>query len=192
MSQTFLDERRRALEDSFFRERDAELLKRLRNQLNLECKRHELAIVSGIHDKKLLDRLINLELGPETVAALSLVPMVRVAWADGKLDKKERNAILDAAVGAGLDKADPSYHWLSSWLESRPDDELIGAWTGYVTALLATLGDEDRKALRNGLLQNARQVAAAAGSILGLTDPISDAEEAVLKELDAALSGAKA
>ena len=189
MSREFLDERRRALEESFFRKRNAELLDKLKNQLQLESKRKELAMVSGIKDEKLLDRLLSLELSPQTVAALALVPMIRVAWADGRLEPKEREAILESAVQAGLDKASLSYHWLISWLESKPDDELVSAWKGYVHALQATLDDRDRQALHNGLIKRARHVAKSAGGALGLANPISEKEEAVLQDIETTFSG---
>ncbi len=183
-----LTERRRALEESFFRRRDAELIKRLHDQLELDAHRHELAMVSGLSDQKLLDRLLYLELGSDAVAALSLVPMVRVAWADGRLESKERNAILKAAVAAGLPKESPSYHWLTTWLQTEPDDELNNAWMAYAKALAATLSDEDRVAIQTGLVDRLREVAQAAGGLLGIISPISPEEQRVIDEVEAAFN----
>ncbi len=184
----FLDDRRRALEDSFFRKRNDELLDKLRKQIILEAKRHELAIVSGIRDQHVLDRFIRLDFKPQTVAALALVPMIRVAWADGKLEDHERDAITKAAVEAGLEPTNPSYHWLITWLESPPDDELVTAWTEYVQALRATLNQDDCEELCHGLIDRAREVAESAGSLLGLTNPISKKEQSLLDDMKAAFS----
>ena len=183
MSSEFLAERRRALEESFFRRRNAELLEDIRKQLELEARRHELATVSGIRDEKLLDRLLRLELHPDTVAALSLVPMVRVAWADGSLDPKELDTILQSAVDAGVARESASYHWLKTWLQAELDAELIEAWQSYVAALTATLDAEDREELQRGLLSGAERVAKAAGGVLGLGNKISAEEQQVLDEL---------
>jgi hypothetical protein len=39
-------------------------------------------------------------------------PLVEVAWADGKLDRSERDAILAAAVAEGIAKGSPAYEIL--------------------------------------------------------------------------------
>ena len=186
MNQDFLADRRKALEESFFRKRNTELLEKLKQQAVLDAKRNELAMVSGIQDEKLLDRLAGLDLGSETVAALSLVPMVRVAWADGHLDDKEREAILKAAVEAGVNESSASYHWLITWLENQPDEDLVNTWMEYTKALCATLDDDARLAIRDGLIRRSREVAEAAGGFLGLTNPISAAEDKVIQEMTAA------
>ncbi len=185
MSEEFLYERRKALEDSFFRNKDCELLKQLKEQLALELKRKELAAVSGFTDVELLDRLVRLDLGNDALAALSLVPLVRVAWADGKLSDKEREAILHATLETGIAKHSPSYECLMAWLEEKPDGELFQAWKDYVQALRETLSDADRLALRDGLVHRAREVAAAAGGFLGI-GKISETEQAELDRITAA------
>ena len=186
MSEDFLAKRRLALEESFFRKRDADLIDRLKQEMQADAKRNELAVVSGIRDEKLLDRLIEMDLGADTVAALSLVPLVRVAWADKSIKDKERTAILSAAVEAGLHADSASYHWLMTWLDEQPDAELNEAWTAYVGELCKTLGSGDREALKLGIVKRAQQVAEAAGGILGLGNKVSAAEQMVLDELQAA------
>ena len=86
MTDGFLEERRRALEESFFHKRNADLMQQLKVDLEREAKRKKLATVSGIVDETLLNRFIDLKMEANTVAALALVPLVRVAWADGKLE----------------------------------------------------------------------------------------------------------
>jgi hypothetical protein len=183
MTDEFLGKRRSALEEAFFKKRNTELLERLRRESVLESKRNEFARVSGISDVKLLDRLIHLKMETETVAAISLVPLVQVAWADGDLAQQEREAILKAAVESGMHVDDPSYHWLISWLDVKPDTKLITAWKEYVTALVATLSPADREALRDGLLGRAKAVAQAAGGFLGLGSKVSPEELAVMDDL---------
>ncbi len=183
MTDEFLGARRNALEEAFFKKRDSELLDRLRREAILESKRNEFARVSGISDVKLLDRLIHLKMETETVAAISLVPLVYVAWADGDLSPLERESILKAAVDSGMHLNDPSYHWLITWLDVKPDAKLITAWKEYVKALVASLQPADREALREGLMDRARAVAAAAGGFLGLGSKISPDEQRVLDDL---------
>ncbi len=184
MSEDFLADRRRALEESFFRHRNMELLERLKREAILEARRNELARASGISDQKLLDRLIDLDMQAATVAALSLVPLVRIAWADGALNDLERDAILQASVDSGLSTDSPGYHWLVAWLQTEPEPELVRCWNDYVAALLNVVSADDREALQRGLLGRARDVALAAGGFLGLGAKISPEEQCILSELD--------
>lgn len=188
MSDDFLSLRRTALEESFFRNKDAELIRQLQEQRIAELRRQELAAVSGIHEAGLLDRLVRLQLGPDTVAALSLVPLVRVAWADGRLDNSERDAILKAATESGIQKDSASYGCLLSWLEEKPTADLNTAWTDYVRELCKTLADEDRNGLREGIVGRAQHIAAAAGGFLGLGNKVTETEQAELDRINAAFS----
>jgi hypothetical protein len=182
MTEGFLDDRRRALEDSFFHKRNKELMEELRVQLELEAKRKKLSAVSGLSDNELLDKFIHLNMEADTVAALSLVPLVRVAWADDHLERKEIDAILSAALNSGIAKGSASYRCLESWLDQRPDAELKEAWVLYVKELTKSLSTVDKEIMKSGLLERARQVAQAAGGLLGL-GAISANEQAVLDDL---------
>lgn len=182
MTEGFLDDRRRALEDSFFHKRNGELIKELRVQMEREAQRKKLSAVSGLSNNELLDRFISLKMEADTVAALSLVPLVRVAWADDQLEKKELEAILSAALSSGITKGSASYRCLESWLDQKPDDELNEAWLLYVKELTKSLSSVDKEIMKNGLLERARKVAQAAGGVLGV-GAISAAEQAVLDEL---------
>lgn len=189
MSDDYLSDRRKALEESFFKKRNDELLDKMRKQITLESKRSQFRLVSGIRDARLLERFDQLNMDSETVAALALVPMIRVAWADGKLEESERAAVLRAAKDAGLEESQPSYQWLLTWLEAPPDEELVKAWTEYVVALRDTLSPEDCQELAVGLLERAREVALAAGGFLGFTNPISPEEQKILDEMKATFGG---
>jgi hypothetical protein len=135
-----------------------------------------------------LEQLAAVDLSSETLAALSLVPLVEVAWADGRLDAKERSALLAAAERAGLSKDSASYQLLEEWFRERPSPKLLAAWKAYVAALSQTLNIRAQDALKQDLLGRARLVAEAAGGFLGLGKRISSAEQAVLTELEQAFA----
>ena len=97
-----LRERERALENVFFAQESERLLQRMREADAARSRKAALAAGSGIADEAVLDQLAALGLGPQGVAALALAPVVLVAWADGTLDPKERDAIQQAAQKAGL------------------------------------------------------------------------------------------
>jgi len=127
-----------------------------------------------------------MNISANTIAALSLVPLVTVAWADGEIDDKERAAALAGATEAGIRQQDVSYPLLEQWLRNRPSAELLSTWQAYIGALAPTLNAEARNSLKNSLLARARQVAEATGGFLGLGRKVSDAEANVLRDLDRA------
>src|SRR5690606_28556710 len=102
---------------------------------------------------------------PETFAAMSLVPLVRVAWADRQVQQREREAILQAAAASGVEENSPAREMLDDWLETPPGEELMEAWKGYVRALVQNASAEDRQALKDSIVERARHVAEAAGGI---------------------------
>ncbi len=180
-----LGERKKALEEQFFARQEKELRERVRREAAAKARRESLAEASGIRDEAVLDHLTGLGLDGETVAALSLVPLVEVAWAEGTLHDKEREAVLRAARDSGVTRDSAAWVLLESWLAKRPDRELLEAWEGYVEALVADLGPEERRALRHELLDRARTVAESAGGFLGV-GKVSDAETAMLSRLETA------
>ncbi len=175
--------RRRELEEKFFLERDMELLRALREEAASKEKKKALAEASGIADDDLLSRLMELDVSGETLAALSLVPLIAVAWADGTLDAKERLAVLAAAEQKGMDKEHAGYRLLECWLKRKPDAALLTVWKSYVATLSETLGETGKVALKEDLLGRARGVAEAAGGLLGFGNKVSRSEQAVLDEM---------
>ena len=187
MSKDFLDDRRHALEEAFFAKHNEALLRRLREADAAASRRQALAAASGITDDAVLDRLAELGVGSGTVAALAMVPLVVVAWADGSLNERERTAILSGAADAGIDKDGPGHELLGQWLRQQPPPGLVDAWAAYIGAVAGALDQAGRRALRDDLLGRARRVAEAAGGFLGVGRVVSPAEDAALKRLEAAL-----
>jgi hypothetical protein len=188
MSEEILGDRRKALEEEFFAKQNQRLLRQLRETTAVKAKTEALAAASGITDAAVLEQLAAIDLSGETVAALSLVPLIEVAWADGRLDAKEQSALLAAAEQSGLGKDSASYQLLEEWVKERPSPRVLAAWKAYVAALSTTLDDQTKHALKQDLLGRARMVAEAAGGFLGLGKRISSAEQAVLTELEQAFA----
>lgn len=190
MSKDFLEDRRTGLEEAFFAQQNEMLRQRLRQADDDKAKRDALAAASGIQDPAVLDSLTNLGIRAETLAALSLVPLIVVAWADGGVDERERAAILRAAEQSGIKKEDAAYHVFERWLHERPAPALLDAWKSYIRALSGTLDAGARAKLKADLLDRARTVAAAAGGFLGLglSHRMSAAEKAALADLERAFT----
>jgi hypothetical protein len=186
MADNFLGDRRKALEDSFFAKQEAKLLEKIRATRAAEESRESLAQTTGIADSAVLDKLEELGIVSDTIAALSLVPLVAVAWADGTVDDKEHNAVLAAAAEVGVNAEHVGYELLEGWLTERPGSDLVETWKAYIQDLTGSLSPTEKSALRDDLIGRARAVAEATGGFLGLGNKISSEESAVLDELEAA------
>jgi tellurite resistance protein len=170
----------RALEEAFFTKENARLLEQLRETKQREALRE----VAHVEDDAFLDRLIELGINPETVLALTLVPLTAVAWADGKLEDRERDAVIKAAEEKGISPGTAGHQLLETWLSRRPDQELFETWKRYVQGIWETFNEEERRRMRKTTLDLAQAVAESAGGFLGLTSKVSASERAVIKELE--------
>jgi hypothetical protein len=180
-----MGDRKRALEEEFFRQRERALLERLRGEHARQTARQALASASGISDDVVLTRLVELGIEPDTLLALRLVPLIEVAWADGRLDDRERQAVLSGLETAGLKPGSAAYAIVQGWLASPPPASVLDAWTSYTSALCARLAPGERANLRASVMGQARAVAEAAGGFLGV-GRISQAEEEMLRRLEQA------
>ena len=188
MTKEFLRDREHALEEAFFAEQDRALLRRLKEADTKKSKKEALAAACGITDDALLEKLVSQGVDGATVAALSLVPLVLVAWADGKVEDKEREAVVAAASETGVEERGAGRQLLDRWLATRPSPQLLATWTDYVRAISPTLSDGARQQLKSDLLGRARQVADAAGGLLNVGWKTSPAEKEVLAKLEKAFS----
>jgi hypothetical protein len=182
----FLEKRRRSLEEEFFHAESQRQLEKLQATHQLELSRAALEKASGITNQAILEKLLELNVHAETVAALALVPLIQVVWADGHLDDKEREAVLSAAQSSGLTQGTVEYDLLEGWLARQPDRNLLAAWQGYIEGLCEQLNEEERESLKNEWMGRARAVAEASGGILGLGSKISKQEAQVLEDMERA------
>ena len=187
MSEVTLEERGRALENQFYEKENQEKLTAMKEKLDTQHSKDELRKASGMSDDAVLDQLVTLGLRANTIAALSLVPLIQVAWADGTIQDNERAAILQGAHGKGLEEGSDGYELLQTWLKRQPGDELFNAWEAYIKALAAQLNDEQNRLLKNQIVGFAKMVAGAAGGFLGI-GRVSASEEKVLQRIEAAFA----
>ena len=189
MPKDFLADRKKALEDSFFAKHNEKLLAKMRDKQRKQAARDGLAEISGVSDGDVLDQLVALDIEPATWTAMSLIPLLEVAWADGKMHEKERRAVLAAAEANGVFVDSPSHALLVSWLERRPDARLFQAWGEYIVHLCSKLGEREKQRLKSEIVGRARAVAESTGGILGLGNKVSAQEAAILSELEKAFEG---
>ena len=136
-------------------------------------------------NEAILDKLIQLGIRAEVLAALALAPLVEVAWADGSLDERERREILARAEKSGIVPDSPGHAILQSWLERKPEPKLLTAWIHMVEGLCEHMTPEQIKALRTGLIERAQAIASASGGLLGM-GKVSAAEADMIQRLESA------
>jgi hypothetical protein len=138
-----------------------------------------------------IDRwLRELKVPREAYRVVSLLPLVYVAWADGKIQKSERDVILRIARENGL-LAHGGEDALARWLTDPPTRQQLQA----DLAALNELARKDHGSLTGAsgadeeqlLLAWCQDVADAAGGMLGLGRARTDAETAALKTIAATL-----
>jgi len=176
----------KALEDSFFARENARLLTKLKEKEAAAAKRAAFKEIANIENAELIDALIELEIEPHAMAALSIVPLVEVAWADGEIQSNERDAILKAAAEGGIEPGSDNFELLGNWLNSRPGPDLLETWKTYAQALEERLDSVVGNELKVRLMTRTKNIAKAAGGFLGI-GAISQAEQRVLDELEHAL-----
>src|SRR5688500_18011609 len=114
-----MEDRGNSLEEEFFRKQNAELLEKMRGSQEAQSARQMLTDATGITDAAVIDRLIADGVTPASATALSVAPLVAVAWADRKLEDKERQALLKGAEEAGVSAGTAGHELLQSWLTAQ-------------------------------------------------------------------------
>lgn len=182
-----LEERGNRLEEEFFRKQNAAILEKMRATKAAEEERAQMAAALGIDDPALIDQLQGHGVNSATLAAVSLAPLVLVAWADRTLEDKERDAVLQEARSNGVAEGSAGYELLQGWLREKPDLTLLTTWSNYARAVSESLEGPQREEFRNSILNRARAVANAAGGFAGL-GKVNDREKDVLNQIEAALA----
>lgn len=188
MDDDVLHRRGQALEEAFFAKRDRELIASMWERVVRDDLQAAMRETVGPVDDATLDYLVKHGIGPKTLAALKLVPLVVVCWANGVVEPEERELVMQSAAKHGLQPGMPGHDLLRTWLEHRPEPELFESWKGYVHAISAKADPATKDALKQEILATSRDVAEAAGKIFGYFLGTSAEEKAVLDEIERAFS----
>jgi len=170
--------RRKALENYFFEKHEHELIEKLKKEA--ENKKVETELIKKLNvSSALAAKIVHAGFNLETLAVLTLVPLIEVAWADGILDFNEKKIILTQAK---IDHI--SQELLLPWVESGPSQELCQLWEAYVQTLKEHMEQADWVQFKEGILEHSKRVAEASGGILGLIGSVSKAEKDVLNRIE--------
>ena len=175
----FFADRERALEDEYFLRKDRELIEKMRKAAAAEEARAEMGKRTGLADPGLLKELEELGFTPETVILLPLVPIVRVAWAEGVTDS-ERHLIVKLARARGISEGTAADVQLMGWLDRRPSDRVFLDAARLIRAMLDVPGHPGISGTADDLLKQAESIASASGGMLGIIGRISAEERGIL------------
>jgi hypothetical protein len=133
--------------------------------------------------------LAELKIPRDAHRLLMLLPLVYVAWADGKIQSEERKLITRIATEKGM-LANGGRETLEYWLTVRPTDDQLRTNLRALNELCRSHrhGTQDFDADSEQLLLAwCQDVADAAGGLLGLRSARHAAEAEALKKISAAL-----
>ena len=170
-------------EDAYFLALQAEQREKLRRKLEAEAaevaKLRETAEASGTADLALAERIRKLGFEGRAAEVLDLLPLVAVAWADGRIQRGERAAILGALERRGVGRDHPGFQLLETLLEQKPGETYFGEALAVIRDLVAERGAD------LSIPELCVEVARRSGGILGtgLGETVDPRERAVLDEI---------
>lgn len=191
MEKGFLGDREKAMEADYFRKENEKLLEKLRQGAKLDDIAKALADKLQVDNQELLARVRALGITLENAPALFLTPLVQVAWAEGSVGNREREAVLRIARQRDVEEGSPAYAQLVEWLQVRPSDALFDVGLEVIKYGLAVLPPKEMEERIERLIDACHEVAAASGTelarLLGLGDGVSRVEAHMLDEFNARL-----
>jgi len=158
--------------------------RRLRTRAELQIQSFQLSMETGIMCKATLERLLSYGIRAENVKALQLSPLFFVAWADGELDRNEHDTIMDHVKSWGINPSDPSYYFISYWLEVPPSPEYFEAWRLYIGGKFQQADDASFLQLKDDTLRQVKMVAEASGGFWGFGESISAFERKEIQKFE--------
>ena len=182
----FLDDRRRASEDDYFRKKDRELIEKMRAAAAADHVKSELSTKTGLSDPALLEELDALGFTPDTISVLPLVPIVEMAWAEGGITPAERALLITFARERGITEGSPADRQLSDWMARQPSADVFARATRLIRAMLDTGSPIGGKLTADDLIKYSESIASASGGLLGI-GKISTEERATLAKIVDAL-----
>jgi len=187
MDKGIFSDREKAMEAKYFRQEEAKLVEKLRQEAKLDDIAKALAEKLQVDNPELLLRVRELGVTVETAPALFLAPLVQVAWAEGAVSKQERDAVLRLARDRGIAEDSTAYAKLVEWLAARPSDELFDTAGEVLRSGFAVLPPNERDQRIKRIIDACQEVAAASGggliSVLGLGTAVSGEEASLLEAI---------
>ena len=140
-------------------------------------------------DRELIESLHYLGIDENNCRVIALLPLARVAWADGGIQPAERAVILSIAKDGGF-VDDETERTLTGWLTNAPSDTYFARGSQVLVALARRGGAHPSNvdaATIDAVLGYCETVARAAGGLFGLAFAVSRSEREAMAEIARAL-----
>ena len=122
-----------------------------------------------------------------------VVPLVEVAWADGRITRRERQMIFDTLVEMNIPESEENLLTLAEWLELRPDDSFFAEALHDIRNDIAAAGPDVGTEQKYDIISRCTLVAEASGGETGFAGGgarICDEEIQTVKQIARILNGA--
>ena len=191
MSNGIFSEREQAAEAAYFRQHDAQLVDRLRQDAKLSEVASALAEKLDVDNPDLLQKARLVGITADTASALLLAPLVQVAWVDGSVSDSEQATVLRIADERGIERGSPAYKQLDDWLQRRPSDAVFDTAVEVIHYGLDVLPPAEKEERIKHIVQACHEVAEASGGgllkALGLGSNVSGLEASMLDTITSTL-----
>ena len=117
---------------------------------------------------------------------LPLVPLVQTAWAEGRITKRERHLVFEAAARQGIQPDTTAHLRLSEWLTLHPTDEFYDSALNVLQQRWQTLDADENSRRKSDLLGDCTRIAEASGGASHFPSGgarICDEEIAIVKHI---------
>jgi tellurite resistance protein len=169
-------------EDAYFKAIEIEQRKALRDKLAKQAKdladARNTAAGANTDNLELAAKIRSLGFGGDAARVFDLLPLVHVAWADGKIQKGERGAILRILERRGIQPGTDAFRTMESLLEERPSDDYMNE---SLRVLRELTGGASHRA--DAIVDLCVKVASSSGGFLGIGGKIGDEERALIMEI---------
>jgi hypothetical protein len=187
MQDRIFGDREKAMEEAYFRQEDAKLLGKLRENANLEDVAQALGEKLQVQNPELLQRVRDLGITVDNAPAFFLAPLVQVAWADNSVSGDEHDTVLRIARERDVQPGSKGYEQLEAWLRSRPSDDLFDTAVEVIKTGFAVLPADERDERLSRIVDACNEVAMATGGglaqLLRLGNSVTSRETSMLDKI---------
>jgi hypothetical protein len=146
------------------------------------AKRRAIEQSTGTDDAGIVDRIEQLGFNGESIKVLDLLPLIHVAWADGRIQKSERALILSILEKRGIPPRSDASLFVEALLEARPSETFLAESLALLVDLAGRTG-----ANKDDIVDLCAKVAEAGGGLMSFGAKTSDVERVLIKGVAEAL-----
>ncbi len=171
-------------EKLYFAQHEQDLRSNQRHEMTLAAKeleeKRKIAQSAGTDDIEVAARINALGFDGDSARVFDLLPLVHVAWADGKIQRGERAAILKVLRSRGIEPGSEAFRTMESLLEEKPSDAFMRESLAVLREVTGGLSDRTAS-----IVDLCIQVAASSGGFFGLKlgAKIGDDEKKQIEEI---------